>query len=155
MKHCLKILFATILIAFSMQGFSAVKVVECEDERGGRSFQKACPPGSTQVSSKKINTGESSKEADRSDIKATLYVIPDCEECDEAREFLQMRNISFEEKNALESKENLNELREISVDLQVPVTVINNEVIIGYKRSEIEELLAKAGSGESKSSSDE
>jgi len=155
MKYYLKILFATILIAFSMQGFSAVKVVECEDERGGRSFQKACPPGSTQVSSKRISTGESSEEANRPDIKATLYVIPDCEECDEAREFLQMRNISFEEKNALESKENLNELKEFSVDLQVPVTVINNEVIIGYKRSEIEELLAKAGSGESKSSSDE
>ncbi len=145
MKHCLKILFATMLITFSLQGYSAVNIVECEDEQGERSFQKNCPPGSTQVGSKRISTGGSSKEGNNPVIKATLYAIPECEECDEVREFLQAKNVSITEKNADESIEIQNELTEISGDLKVPTVVIGEEVIIGYKRSEIEAILLKAG----------
>ena len=148
MKHYLKILFATILIAFSMQGFSAVKVVECEDERGGKSFQKACPPGSTQVGSKKISTGSSGSDNDNSDIKATLYFIPDCDTCDEVREFLDANGVSFDEKNANETVEIQEELTKISGGLKIPTTVIGAEVVVGYRRSEFEEALAKAKDAE-------
>ena len=154
MKHCLKILFATMLVAFSLQGFSAVKVVECEDEQGGRSFQQNCPPGSTQVGSKKFSTGGSGKEGNSPVVKATLYAIPECGECDEVREFLQAKNVSISEKNADESIEIQNELTEISGDLKVPTIVIGEEVIIGYKRSEIEEILLKANDEEAKPSTD-
>jgi len=144
MKHCLKILFATILISFSLQGYSAVKVVECEDERGGKSFQKTCPPGSTQVGSKKFSTGSSGSDNDYSNIKATLYFIPNCDTCDEVREFLNANGVSFDEKNANETVEIQEELTKISGGLSIPTTVIGAEVIIGYIRSEFEAALDKA-----------
>jgi len=150
MKHCLKILFATILISFSLHGYSAVKVVECEDERGGKSFQKACPPGSTQVGSKKISTGSSTRGNDNSNIKATLYFIPDCDTCDEVREFLNTNGVSFDEKNAEETVEIQEELTRISGALQIPTTVIGAEVIVGYRRSTFEEALARAKDAEPK-----
>jgi len=144
MKHCLKILFATILISFSLQGFSAVKIVECEDEQGGKSFRTACPPGSTQVGSKKISTGSSGRDNDYSNINATLYFIPDCDTCDEVREFLNANGVSFDEKNANETVEIQEELTKISGGLSIPTTVIGAEVIVGYIRSEFEAALAKA-----------
>ncbi len=144
MKHCLKILFATILISFSLQGFSTVKIVECEDEQGGKSFRTACPPGSTQVGSKKISTGSSGRDNDYSNIKATLYFIPDCDTCDEVREFLNANGVSFDEKNANETVEIQEELTKISGGLSIPTTVIGAEVIIGYIRSDFEAALDKA-----------
>ncbi len=144
MKYCLNVLFATILITFSLPGFSAVNIVECEDEQGGRSFQKNCPPGSTEVGSQKFSTGSSGKKGNNPVVKATLYAIPECGECDEVREFLQAMNVSITEKNADESIEIQNELTEISGDLKVPTVVVGEEVIIGYKRSEIEAILLKA-----------
>jgi len=148
MKYCLKILFATIFISFSLQGFSAVNVVECEDERGGKSFQKACPPGSTQVGSKKISTGSSGSDNDNSNIKATLYFIPNCDTCDEVREFLNANGVSFDEKNANETVEIQEELTKISGGLKIPTTVIGAEVIVGYRRSEFEAALGKAKDAE-------
>ena len=148
MKHCLKILFATILICFSLQGYSAVKVVECEDEQGGKTFQKACPPGTTQVGSKKISTGSSGSDNDYSHIKATLYFIPNCDTCDEVREFLNANGVSFDEKNANETVEIQEELTKISGGLSIPTTVIGAEVIVGYIRSEFEAALAKAKDAE-------
>jgi len=148
MKHCLKILFATVLISFSLQGYSAVKVVECEDEQGGKSFQTACPPGSTQVGSKKISTGSSSRGIDNSNIKATLYFIPDCDTCDQVREFLNANGVSFDEKNANETVEIQEELTKISGGLSIPTTVIGAEVVVGYIRSEFEAALAKAKDAE-------
>jgi len=146
MKHCLKILFATILISFSLQGFSAVNIVECEDEQGERSFRSACPPGTTQVGSKNVRTGSSSRDNDKSVIiKATLFSIPDCESCEEVKEFLQARGISFVEKNASVSIEIQQELITISGALKIPTTIIGEDVIVGYERSKLEEAYTKAG----------
>jgi len=147
MKHYLNILSATMLLSFSLQVFSAVKVVECEDEQGERSFQKACPPGSTQLGSKKISTGSSGRD-NNPNIKATLYFIPDCDTCDEVREFLNANGVSFDEKNANETVEIQEELTRISGGLKIPTTVIGAEVVVGYRRSEFENALAKAKDAE-------
>lgn len=155
MKHCLKILFTIILVSFSLQAFSAVKVVECEDAQGGKSFQKSCPPGSTQVGSKKISTGSSGSDSDNSNIKATLYFIPDCDTCDEVREFLNTNGVSFEEKNANETVEIQEELTKISGGLKIPTTIIGTEVVVGYRRSEFEDALAKAKDAEPEPASEE
>ncbi len=126
---------------------SAVNIVECEDEEGNRSFQKVCPPGFTKVGEKKLATGTSSKEtkSDNVSIHATLYMIPDCEACDEIREFLGARNIPITEKNANDDIEIQNELTELSGALKVPTTVIGADVITGYSRSKFLSALEAAG----------
>lgn len=145
MEHLLKIIFATLLFT-SSQGFAAVNIVECEDEQGNRSFQKVCPPGSTTVGQKKIHTGSGSDgKSQNANIRATLYMIPDCEACDEIREFLDSRNISITEKNVNESIELQTELTDLTGALKVPTTVIGEEVLTGYSRSKFLSTLEAAG----------
>ncbi|MEM7027871.1 MAG: glutaredoxin family protein [Pseudomonadota bacterium] len=140
------ILFASVI--FSANSSAAVSVVECEDDAGNRSFQKTCPPGQTQIGEKKISTGTNSKENDNNnaaDIKVTLYVIPDCDTCEEVREFLNTRNISITEKNVNEDLEMQKELSAITGSLQVPTAIIGDEIITGYSRSKFLEVLEAAG----------
>jgi len=145
MGHILKILFAT-LVFISSQGFAAVNVVECEDELGNRSFQKACPPGHTQIGEKKLSTGATQDSNNsNANIQATLYMIPDCEACDEIREFLGTRNIPITEKNVNDSIELQTELTDLTGALKVPTTVIGEEVITGYSRSKFLSTLEAAG----------
>ncbi len=160
MKRMLTILSLSILSLVCMQTSAAVKVVECEDEQGSRSFQSACPPGSILIDEKKIPTGDKpppplareseADEAGSANINATLYYIPECGPCDEVREFFQLRQISITEKNVNDNVEVQNELKELRGSLKVPATVIGEKVITGYNRSELIAALETAGYKEKK-----
>lgn len=136
----------------ALNSFAAVKIVECEDEEGNRSFQKTCPPGTTLIGSKKISTGNAGRVEDINiDISATLYVIPECESCVEVREFLDARKIKFEEKDVSKDIELQKELTDIAGGLKVPTTVIGDQIISGYSRSKLKEALTSAGYKEEES----
>lgn len=135
----------TLAIAYTSVN-AAVNIVECEDEQRNRSFQKVCPPGSTMISEKKILTGARPEKDKRiSNIHATLYTIPDCEACDEIREFLGTRNIPITEKNVNDNLELQTELTELTGALKVPTTIIGEEVLTGYSRSKFLSVLEAAG----------
>jgi glutaredoxin len=155
MRHFLQINILLIVGLFSLNTTAAVKVVECEDEQGNRSFQKVCPPGSTMVSEKKLATGkgEATKaiSSSSSNIQATLYFVPDCEACDEVKSYLKNRNISITEKNASEDVSIQKELTELTGTLKVPVVVIGEKTITGYNRSELKATLENAGYKEEES----
>ncbi len=148
-----RVVFLLVSVAVSIPSFAAVKIVECEDEDGNRSFQKTCPPGSRQLYEKKISTGTRSADEDAAavDIEATLYLIPDCEACEEVKEFLSARNIPVTEKNVSEDIALQGELTDLTGALQVPTTVIGDEVLTGYSRSSFLEALKKAGFSEEES----
>lgn len=152
MGKLISYLFVFFASIYSINSFAAVKIVECEDEAGNRSYQKSCPPGFTQLSEKKIKTGNNNdkSKSSPSNISATLYVIPDCEACDEIKEFLTNRNISYIEKNVNEDIELQKELTDLTGSLKVPTTVVGDEVLTGYSRSKFMDLLKQAGYEESK-----
>lgn len=136
----------SIVVLFSMNLNAAVNVVECEDEAGNHTFQKVCPPESKQIGEKKLSTGEyGDSTSSNANIHATLYVIPDCEACDEVREFLGARKISVTEKNVNDSIELQTELTNLTGALKVPTTVIGDEVLTGYSRSKFISALEAAG----------
>jgi glutaredoxin len=147
MKHLLNIILCAMFLIFNLQVFAAVNIVECEDAHGDRSFHKTCPPDTTLVGSKKINTGTTANKLEdtQTDIKVTLYAIPECESCEEVREFLNSKNISFNEKNVSDNIDLQKELLEIANELRVPTTVIGEKVITGYNRSELIATLEAAG----------
>ena len=133
---------------FSMSSHAAVNIVECEDKDGNRSFQKSCAPGSIVVGKKKLpTTPNKSKNSENknSNIQATVYIIPNCNVCDEVREFLNVRNISIIEKNVHDNQELQNELAELAGALKVPTTVIGNEILSGYNRQDFMKILKAAG----------
>lgn len=144
MKKLVFLLFSFLL---GVNAHAAVKIVECEDEQGNRSFQKTCPPGSTQISEKQFKTGTSSDEDSNNNINisATLYLIPDCESCEEVKEFLDARNISYTEKDVSDDLELQKELTDLSGSLKVPTTVIGDEILTGYSRSNFMAALENEG----------
>jgi glutaredoxin len=147
MKNLIKILLAMVFVLSGSQLNAAVDVVECENQQGERSFHQGnCPPGTNKVGGKRISTGGSSRgAADNSAIKATVYVVPECDSCDEVREFLDKHGISFEEKNVDGDLDLQTELREVAGALKAPTTVIGETTISGYNRSKLKDALTSAG----------
>lgn len=149
------ILITLVFSITTLNAFAAVNIVECEDEEGNRSFQKTCPPGYTIVGEKRLSTGKSSNDTNKSsenkasntNIQATLYMIPDCEACDAVREFLAARNIPVTEKNVNDNIELQKELTNLTGKLQVPITVIGEEVLSGFSRSKFLSVLKPEPAG--------
>ena len=142
--------FIAIILAgiFSLQAMAAVKIVQCEDAQGNRTFQLACPPGTTQVNSMSVASGTGTpadQDKQAANITATLYYIPDCDACDGVREYLRDRNIPITEKNVMGNVDLQKEMKEVSGKQSVPVVVIGKKVLIGYNRTDLKNALAAAG----------
>jgi len=136
----------SIVCCLASTSLFAVTIYECEDEQGNRTFEQKCPPGTNPVQEKKVFTGKKEGSAPAAvNVNATLYSVPECDACQEIREFLTFRNISFTDKNVGDNIELQNELREVAGELKVPVLVIGEKIIKGYNRSEILDALKTAG----------
>lgn len=137
---------ATIIMCVSTQVVAAVKVVECKDEQGNRSFSQTCLPGHSVIGEKKISTGTGEpKEVDAKDITATIYLVPECAACDEAKEFLNVLGITLNVINVTDDIKYQNIVKELAGELRVPVTVIGDNVIQGYNRNKFESAMKDAG----------
>ena len=137
-KH---IIFITICV-LCHPVFSAVDIVICEDAEGNQSFQKVCPPGTSLVGEKKISIGKnSSGTVDLSKLNVVLYTIPDCDTCENVAIYLRSRDIPFSEKDVSKDIKIQQELTKLAGKLSVPVTVIGEEVVSGYKREQIGNIL--------------
>lgn len=152
MKKISIIIWLGLLCIYQLPSMAAVKIVECEDEQGARSFQRNCPPGSKMVGERNYSTGANSgSTTDRKtgNISATLYLIPNCDVCQDVKDFLSARNIPVSEKNVKDNFELQEELKEkTGGDLQVPVVVIGTDVIKGYQRNTLLKALQDAGYSE-------
>jgi glutaredoxin len=152
MKKNLSILISLCFFTASLNLLAAVKIVECEDEQGNRSFQKTCPPDTSMVGEKKINTGlGSSKNKEKSNnvnIQATLYSVTECDACEEVKDFLSSKGISITEKDVSVDVDLQKELTDLSGALKVPTTVIGKEILTGYNRNEFIRILKEAGHSE-------
>ena len=143
----MKITGLLILLLLPVQSAFAVTIVECEDASGERTFQSACPPGTTQVDQRRIITGSEQPPAGDTEapvINATLYVVPECDPCEDVREFLQARNVNVTVKDASTEQAVQEELKAVNGTLKVPVTVIGDRVMAGYSRSALTEALETA-----------
>ena len=137
-KH---IIFITICV-LCHPVFSAVDIVICEDEEGNQTFEKACSPGTSLVGEKKISVGKnSSGTVDLSKLNVVVYTIPDCETCENVAIYLKSRDIPFSEKDVSKDPKMQQELTKLSGKLSVPVTVIGEEVVSGYDREKIGNIL--------------
>jgi len=134
------------MLFYQIQQVAAVTIVECEDSLGERSFQASCPPGSTQINARVIHAGSNSDvSTDNSSINATLYVVPECDPCEDVREFLQSRNVRVTVKDVSFEQVMQEELQALTGTLRAPVVVIGETIISGYKRSDLLAALVAAG----------
>jgi len=73
--------------------------------------------------------------------KIKIYSTPTCTYCILAKQWFRENNIEFEEFDVSEDEAKRNELVEKTGQMAVPVFEIGNEMIIGFDKEKIEELL--------------
>lgn len=64
--------------------------------------------------------------------EATIYTAPECPHSKKLIEFLKQNKIEFQEKCLLTSLDTIEEMKRISGQLAIPVTVIGDGIFIGF-----------------------
>ena len=70
-----------------------------------------------------------------------VYSTPTCPYCRQVKEFLTQKGISFTDKNVATDLTAREEMKAKSSSMGVPVIDINGDVVIGFNRAKIQELL--------------
>ena len=73
--------------------------------------------------------------------KIKVYSTNTCPYCTMAKEFLEENNVKFENINVSDDEEAAQEMIEKSGQMGVPVIVIGDEVIVGFDKYKIMEVL--------------
>jgi NADH-dependent peroxiredoxin subunit F len=74
----------------------------------------------------------------------TIYSTPNCHYCKMTKEFLTAHHVPFTEHDVAADATKRAEMIEISEQMGVPVTVIDDSVVIGFDKAMISELLGIA-----------
>ena len=70
-----------------------------------------------------------------------VFSTPFCIYCVSLKQFLKKHNIEFEEVNVFEDKAAQEEMIKKSGQMGVPVVEIDGEIIVGFNKNKISELL--------------
>lgn len=73
--------------------------------------------------------------------KVTIYTTPTCHYCHAAKEFFKENNVEYSEKNVAEDIEARQEMIEKSGQLGVPVIDVEGDVVVGFNRDALGEML--------------
>ena len=74
-------------------------------------------------------------------MKVTIYSTPTCHYCAMAKEYFKENKIQFEEFDVLSNLPKRREMMERSGQLGVPVILIDGQVVVGFDRSRLAQLL--------------
>ena len=79
-----------------------------------------------------------------------IYTTPTCAYCKMAKEYFKENDIEYEEFNVAEDSAKRQEMFEKTGQMGVPVIEINDQIVIGFDKGKIEELLEESSSEEMK-----
>lgn len=71
----------------------------------------------------------------------TIYSTPTCVYCKSLKEYFTEKNIKFQEVDVAENEKELGKMVAISGQMGVPVVDLDGEVVIGFDREKIDEIL--------------
>jgi len=71
----------------------------------------------------------------------TIYSTPSCHFCHMAKEFFKEKNIPYTEHDVAGDMERRKEMIDKSGQMGVPVIIIDNDLIVGFNKPKISELL--------------
>ncbi len=74
--------------------------------------------------------------------KVIVYTQTGCSACEAAKEFLSQEGIDYEEKNIRSDELAMKELTEKYNSRSTPTILVDDEVIIGFDREELERVLS-------------
>lgn len=73
--------------------------------------------------------------------KVSIYSTPTCHYCNLAKEYFNAHNVQFENFNVAEDAEKRDEMIELTGQMGVPVIRIDNELVVGFNKPLVAELL--------------
>ena len=73
--------------------------------------------------------------------KVTIYTTPTCVYCKMAKEFFTKNNVSYEERNVATDLAAREEMIEKSQQLGVPVIEVDDTIIVGFDKPNLETAL--------------
>ncbi|ETB63662.1 TPA: glutaredoxin family protein [Candidatus Nomurabacteria bacterium] len=73
--------------------------------------------------------------------KVTVYSTPTCHFCHMAKDFFKEKGVEFEDFNVATDLEKRKEMFDKSGQMGVPVIIIENNLIVGFNKPKIVELL--------------
>lgn len=71
----------------------------------------------------------------------TIYSTPTCVYCHNLKEYFSQKNINYKEIDVSQDEKALEEMVSISGQMGVPVVDIDGNVVIGFDKQRIDELL--------------
>lgn len=75
------------------------------------------------------------------DKQVTIYSTPTCHFCNMAKEFFAEHNVEFTNHDVSADLEKRQEMIEMTGQMGVPVIRIENDVVIGFDKEKVSELL--------------
>lgn len=79
---------------------------------------------------------------------AIVYTSPTCPYCTMVKEFLAQRGVSFDERDVSRDPSYAQELMNSTGQMGVPVTIINGQVVVGFDRGRLEQLISQTQTGQ-------
>lgn len=79
--------------------------------------------------------------AETSTKRVTIYSTPTCPYCRQAKDYLTQKGVSFTDLNVATDMEARNAMVQKSGQLGVPVIEIDGQVVVGFNRGKLDELL--------------
>jgi glutaredoxin-like YruB-family protein len=73
----------------------------------------------------------------------TIYTTPYCNFCHAAKHFLEEQKVSYHEKDVSANQDDLNEMIGKTNQMGVPVIDIDGQIIIGFDKAKLEEIIHK------------
>lgn len=73
--------------------------------------------------------------------KVTIYSTPTCHFCNMAKDYFKANGVSFDAYDVSSDAQKRKEMVDISGQLGVPVIVVDNDVVIGFNKPKLAELL--------------
>ena len=70
-----------------------------------------------------------------------VYSVEWCGPCQKVKKYLDTKGVAYEVVTVADAKEDRDIVLEVSGQRSVPVTVINDEVILGFDKQKIDEAL--------------
>jgi glutaredoxin 3 len=71
----------------------------------------------------------------------SIYSTPSCHFCHMAKDFFMEHNVAFSDFNVAEDMDKRKDMIEKSGQMGVPVIIIDNNLIVGFNKPKIAELL--------------
>lgn len=77
----------------------------------------------------------------RSQIMIKVYSTPTCAYCVTLKKFLKEKNVEFKDIDVSADEKSLQEMVDCSGQMGVPVVDVNGQIVVGFNRNKIMELL--------------